>query len=46
MCPAHQNNRRGTAGEHDQAVDDLLAQDDVLAFGVNELGGEVGDFEE
>jgi DNA polymerase-3 subunit gamma/tau len=33
-------------GEHDQAVDDRLAQDDVLAFGVNELGGEIGDFEE
>jgi DNA polymerase-3 subunit gamma/tau len=30
----------------DQAVDELLAQDDVLAFGVDELGGEVTDFEE
>jgi DNA polymerase-3 subunit gamma/tau len=33
-------------GERDQAVDDRLAQDDVLAFGVNELGGEITDFEE
>jgi hypothetical protein len=34
------------AGQHDQAVDDLLAQDDVLAFGVNELGGEITDLDE
>ena len=29
------------SGERDQAQDELLAQDDVLAFGVNELGGEL-----
>jgi DNA polymerase III subunit gamma/tau len=34
------------SGEHDQAVDDLLAEDDVLAFGVNELGGEISDVDE
>lgn len=34
------------AGGRDQAVDDLLAQDDVLAYGVNHLGGEVGDLDE
>ncbi len=34
------------SGERDQAVDDLLAQDDVLAYGVNELGGEIEDHEE
>jgi DNA polymerase-3 subunit gamma/tau len=34
------------SGERDQAVDDLLAQDDVLAYGVNELGGEIEDFGE
>jgi hypothetical protein len=33
-------------GQHDQAVDDLLAQDDVLAFGVSELGGEITDLDE
>jgi len=31
----------GPSGERDQAQDELLAQDDVLAFGVNELGGEL-----
>jgi DNA polymerase-3 subunit gamma/tau len=36
----------GERGEHDQAVEDLLAQDDVLAYGVNELGGEITDFDE
>jgi DNA polymerase-3 subunit gamma/tau len=35
-----------TGSEHDQAVDDLLAQDDLLAYGVDELGGEIEDFEE
>ena len=35
-----------TSGEHDQAVDDLLAQDDLLAYGVDELGGEIEDFGE
>ncbi|WP_162910106.1 DNA polymerase III subunit gamma/tau [Aggregatilinea lenta] len=33
-------------GSHDQAVDDLLAEDDVLAFGVNELGGEITELDE
>ncbi|HML24485.1 MAG TPA: DNA polymerase III subunit gamma/tau [Aggregatilinea sp.] len=33
-------------GGHDQAVDDLLAEDDVLAFGVNELGGEITGLDE
>jgi DNA polymerase-3 subunit gamma/tau len=33
-------------GEHDQALDDLLAQDDVLAYGVDELGGKIEDFDE
>ncbi len=36
----------GPTGEHDQARDDLLAQDDVLAFGVNDLGGEVSPLDE
>ena len=27
--------------ERDEAQDELLAQDDVLAFGVNDLGGEL-----
>lgn len=31
----------GPAGERDEAKDELLAQDDVLAFGVNDLGGEL-----
>lgn len=31
----------GDAGEHQQAYEDLLAQDEVLSFGVNELGGEL-----
>jgi len=34
------------AGQLDLAVVDLLAQDDVLAFGVNELGGEITDLDE
>jgi hypothetical protein len=34
------------SGERDQAVDDLLAQDDLLAYGVDELGGEIEDFGE
>ena len=33
-------------GSHDQAVDDLIADDDVLAFGVNELGGEITELDE
>jgi hypothetical protein len=33
-------------GEHEQAVDERLAQDDVLAYGVNELGGEITDIDE
>jgi hypothetical protein len=36
----------GERGDQDPAVDDLLAQDDVLAYGVNELGGEISDFDE
>jgi len=36
----------GASGEHDQARDDLLAQDDVLSFGVNELGGEISPLDE
>lgn len=34
------------SGTHGQEVDDLLAGDDVLAFGVNELGGEISEFDE
>ena len=33
-------------GEQDRDVDDRLAEDDVLAFGVNELGGQVTDLDE
>lgn len=36
----------GEVSEQEQPVDDLLAQDDVLAYGVNELGGEITDFDE
>jgi DNA polymerase-3 subunit gamma/tau len=32
--------------DQNQAVEDLLAEDDVLAYGVNELGGEITDFDE
>ncbi len=32
--------------QHSGQHDDLLAQDDVLAFGVNELGGELTDLDE
>jgi len=34
------------AAARDEAVSALLAQDDVLAFGVNELGGEIEDLDE
>lgn len=33
-------------GQHDHELDDLLADDDVLAFGVQELGGEITDLDE
>ena len=33
-------------GKHPKGTSELIAQDDVLAFGVNELGGEITDFEE
>lgn len=36
----------GPAGEHDQERDALLAQDDVLAYGVNDLGGELSPLDE
>lgn len=36
----------GPAGEHDQERDTLLAQDDVLAYGVNDLGGELSPLDE
>jgi hypothetical protein len=36
----------GESSERGQAVSDLLAQDDVLAYGVDELGGEITDFDE
>jgi DNA polymerase-3 subunit gamma/tau len=36
----------GEAAARHHDVDELLAQDDVLAFGVNELGGEITDSDE
>ena len=36
----------GPEGEHDQERDTLLAQDDVLAYGVNDLGGELSPLDE
>jgi DNA polymerase-3 subunit gamma/tau len=36
----------GESGQHDPEIDDLLAEDDVLAFGVNELGGQITDLDE
>ncbi|MBN2305510.1 MAG: DNA polymerase III subunit gamma/tau [Anaerolineae bacterium] len=36
----------GESGEHSHDIDQLLAEDDVLAFGVNELGGELTDLDE
>ncbi len=36
----------GDMGEQGESVNDLLAEDDVLAFGVNELGGEITEFDE
>jgi DNA polymerase-3 subunit gamma/tau len=34
------------SGQRPKGASELVAQDDVLAFGVNELGGEITDFEE
>lgn len=36
----------GDRSEQDEAIEQLLAQDDVLAFGVSKLGGEVTDLDE
>ncbi len=36
----------GEVAARHHEVDELLAQDDVLAFGVNELGGEITDPDE
>ncbi|MBN1680902.1 MAG: DNA polymerase III subunit gamma/tau [Anaerolineae bacterium] len=33
-------------GVRDPATSDLLAEDDILAFGVNELGGEIADMDD
>jgi hypothetical protein len=33
-------------GKHNQEVESLLAEDDVLAYGVNDLGGEITEVDE
>lgn len=33
------------SGAHSQASEDVLAEDDVLAFGVNDLGGELSEYD-
>jgi len=36
----------GDVAERDHDVNERLAEDDVLAFGVNELGGQITDLDE
>jgi len=36
----------GDSGKYDQDIEDIIAGDDILAYGINELGGEITDVDE